>query len=140
VYYSCGKQRGEIQVKIPQDLKDFLLPKREKIQWTWQRVFLLAIAILVFVDSLIVPYSPGLDPGRSGAGLLFLILAFRAESRSKLPTAVVVMGTLLAALISCMNHGLVRSPSLVWTPLGILLLLLVVFWGRGKREPAKSGG
>jgi hypothetical protein len=127
-------------VKITQRWRDFFLPKREKIQWTWQRVSLLVIAILVFVDSLIVPYSPRLDPGRSGAGLLFVILVFRAESRSKLPTAVVVIGTLLALLVSCMNHGLLRSPSLVWTPPGILLLLLVMIWGRGKREPAASAG
>ena len=138
MYYSFREQRGEIPVKITQRWRDFFLPKREKIQWTWQRVSLLVIAILVFVDSLIVPYSPRLDPGRSGAGLLFLILVFRAESRSKLPTAVVVIGTLLALLVSCMNHGLLRSPRLVWTPLGILLLLLVMIWGRGKREPAAS--
>jgi 4-amino-4-deoxy-L-arabinose transferase-like glycosyltransferase len=81
-----------------------------------------------------------LDPGRSGAGILFLIVGFRAVSRSELPTSVVLMGTALAALVSCMNHGLVRSPSSVWTSLMILLVALVQFWGRGKRQPVKSEG
>ena len=103
-------------------------------------MFLLAVAILVFVDLLIVPYSPSLAPGRSGAGILFLIVGFRAVSRSELPTSVVVMGAALAVLVSCMNHGLVRTPSPVWTPLGILLVALVLFWGRGKREPVKLEG
>ena len=98
-------------------------------------MFLLAVAILILADSLIVPYSPSLDPGRSGARILFLILGFRAVSRSELPTSVVVMGAALAALVSCMNHSLVRSPSLVWTPLVFLLLALVLLWGRRKREP-----
>ena len=134
------KHRGGIQVKMKQSWEKFLLPKSAKIQWTWQRIFLLAVAALVFVDSLIVPYSPSLDPGRSGAGILFLIVGFRAVSRSELPTSVIVVGAALAALVSCMNHGLLRSPSPVWTPLMILLVVLVAFWGRGKREPVKSEG
>lgn len=103
-------------------------------------MFLLGIAILAFVDSLIIPYSASLDPGRSGEGMLFLILGFRAVSRSEPPTSVIVAGAALAALVSCMNHGVVRSPSPFWTPLVILLLVLVLLWGRGKREPAKSEG
>ena len=138
--YSSETERGEIHLKISQRREQFLLPKWEKVHWTWQRVFLLAVAVLVFADSLIVPSSPSLDPGRSGAGMLFLILGFRAVSRGELPTSVAVLGAALAALVSCMNHGLLRSPSLVWTPLAILLLALVAFWGRGKREPVKSEG
>jgi hypothetical protein len=139
VCYSGGKQRGEIQLKVSQRWEKFLLPKWEEVHWTWQRVFLLAVAVLIFADSLIVPYSTNLDPGRSGAGILFLILGFRAVSRNELPTSVVVTGASLAALVSCMNHGLVRSPSLIWTPLGILLLALVLFWGRRKRKPKTAG-
>lgn len=121
-------------MNIPQSWKKFLLPKSEKIHWTWQRISLLCVAVFAFLDSLIVPYSLNLDPGRSGAGVLFLIVSFLAVSKAELLTSLLLIGTVLTALVSCMNHGLVRSPSLFWTPIGILLLALVLLWGRGKRE------
>jgi hypothetical protein len=110
------------------------LPRWEKTEWTWRRIFLLSVAVILLIDSFFVPFSRHLDPGRSGEGILFLIVGFRAASKSELPISVVVMGTCLAALAISMNHGLLKSPSLVWTSLAILLTALVFFWGRGNHK------
>jgi hypothetical protein len=59
------------------------------------------------------PISRDVDPGRAGEGVLFLILGFRAVSRSELPISVVMAGTCLAAISASLNHGLLRSPSLI---------------------------
>jgi hypothetical protein len=32
-----------------------------------------------------------------------------------------------------MNHGLLKSPSLLWTVITFGLLAMVMFWGRGER-------
>lgn len=108
----------------------FFLPRWEKTEWTWRRILLLSVAVILFIDSFFVPFSRDLDPGRSGEGILFLIVGFRAASKSELPVSVVVIGTCLAGLVISMNHGLLKSPSLVWTSVGILLTVLVLFWGR----------
>jgi len=115
-----------------------LLPRLAKTQWTWKAIFLLSVAVFSFIDSWFIPSSQKLEPGGSGEAALFMIIGWRAVSTSELPISVVVMGTCAAALTSGMNHGFLKSPSLVWTPLGILLTLLVAFWGRGKREQAVS--
>ncbi len=130
---------GNGRVKTEQTWKRFLLPKWEKRQWTWKMIFLLGVAVFSAIDSLFVPFSRDLDPGRSGEGVLFLIIGFRAVSRSELPTSVLVMGTCLAALTSCMNHGLLKSPSLVWMVIAVFLLLGVMFWGRGNRPKIENG-
>lgn len=55
-------------------------------------MLLLAFAVSLFADSFIVPLSRDVDPGRAGDGMLFLILGFRAASKSELPLSVVVAG------------------------------------------------
>src|SRR5258707_9147880 len=123
---------GNGRVKTEQTWKRFLLPKWEKRQWTWKMIFLLGVAVFSAIDSLFVPFSRDLDPGRSGEGLLFLIIGFRALSGSELPTSVVVMGTCLAALTSGMNHGLLKAHNFVWMGTAFFLLAMVMFWWRGK--------
>ena len=96
-------------------------------------MLLLCVALFLLVDSFLVPDSQNLDPGRSGERVLFLIIVFRAVSRSALPTFVVVIGTFLAALVSCMNHDVLNSHSLVWM---VLLLAIVMLWKRDGRTQA----
>jgi hypothetical protein len=103
-------------------------------------IFLLCVAVFSAIDSLFVPFARDLDPGRSGESVLFLIIGFRAVSRSELPTSVVAMGTCLAALVSAMNHGLLKSPSLLWTIIAFGLLAMVMFWGRRKPEQSQAEG
>jgi hypothetical protein len=100
-------------------------------------IFLLCVAVFLFIDSFFVPFRQDLDPGRAGEGIAFLILGFRAAANGNLPIPVVVMGTCMAALVSSMNHGLLKSPSVLWTSIGVLLMALVMFWGRGRRKEAK---
>jgi hypothetical protein len=97
---------------------------------TWRRMSLLCIAIFTFVGSLFIPVFRDVDPGRASEGILFLVLGFRAASKSELPTSVVVAGGCLAALVSALNHKLLVSPSWIWTPLAFILLAFVMFWGR----------
>ena len=95
---------------------------------------LLSVAVLSLIDSLLIPISRDVDPGRSGEGFLFLILGFRAVSRTALPTSVVVVGGCLVLLVSALNHRLIRSPSWIWMPAVLLCLAFVLFWARGKRS------
>jgi hypothetical protein len=127
-------------VKPEQKWKRFFLPKWEKRQWTWKMILLLCVAVFSAIDSLFVPFARDLDPGRSGESILFLIIGFRAVSRSELPASVVVMGACLAALVSAMNHGLLKSPSLLWTVIAFGLLAMVMLWGRGERTQNKAEG
>jgi multisubunit Na+/H+ antiporter MnhE subunit len=90
------------------------------------------------VDSFFVPISRDVDPGRASEGILFLILGFRAVSRSELPLSVLVAGGCLSALVAALNHRLIVSPSLVWTPVAIVLLVFVMFWGLRKRSESRS--
>ena len=103
-------------------------------------IFLLCVAVFSVIDSLFVPSTRDLDPGRSGESVLFLIIGFRAVSRSELPTSVVVMGAFLAALVSAMNHGLLKSPSLLWTVITLGLVAMVMFWGRRKPMQSQAEG
>jgi hypothetical protein len=123
-----------MKLKDPETWGEFFLPKWKGVKWTWKRWLLLAFAISMFVDSFIVPFSRDIDPGRSGDGMLFLILGFRAASSSELPLSVVVAGGCLILLTLALNHGQLRSPSLIWTPIAVALLVFVVFWGRRKAK------
>jgi hypothetical protein len=116
-----------------------LLPKWKGVEWTRRRLFLLALALALFVDSFLVPFSRDVDPGRAGDGMLFLILGFRAASTSELPLSVVLAGGCLTALTLFLNHVVQKAPSFVWAPIAILLLVFVMFWGRGKRGKSNSG-
>src|ERR1700757_407983 len=93
--------------------KEFFLPKWEKRLWTWRMILLLSVAVFSAVDSFFVPISRDVDPGSRGGAALFLIFGFRALSRSELPILVLAVGTCLAVLVSCFNHGIVKS-SPVW--------------------------
>ena len=126
-----SSEGGAQSMKTQRTWERILLPRLEKTQWTWNRIFLLCVAVFLFVDQLFIPASRNVDPGRSGEGILFLIVGFRAVSGRKLPISVVIAGTCLAALTSSANHGLLKSPSLAWTSLGILLMVFVMFWNRG---------
>jgi hypothetical protein len=113
--------------------KEFFLPKWQKRRWTARMIFLLSVAVFSAVDSFFIPISRDLDPGSAGEGMLFLILGFRALSRSELPILVLASGTCLAVLASCFNHGIVRA-GMAWMWLMVPLLFVVLFWGRGKRK------
>lgn len=127
-----------MKIKNLENSEETLLPKWKGVQWTWERWLVLAFAISMFADSFLVPFSHNADPGRAGDGLLFLILSFRAASRNELPLSVVVAAGCLAALTLALNHGLLKSPSLVWTPIAIVLLVFVMFWGRRKTAGVSS--
>ena len=114
------------------------LPKWRRVPWTWKRNLMLAFAASVLVDSFFVPFSRGVDPGGAGDGVLFLILAFRAASRRGVSLPVVFIGGSLTALTLALNHRLLRSPSPIWTPLAILLLLVVIFWRPRRGVPHKG--
>jgi hypothetical protein len=111
-----------------------LLPSWKPTRWTWSKIFLLAFAVFSLVDSLFIPMSRNVDPGRASEGILFLILTFRAASRQDLPTSVLFAGGFLSMLVAGLNHGLITSPSLLWTPLVFILLVYVMLWGRRKRK------
>jgi hypothetical protein len=115
-----------------------LLPKWKGVEWTRGRLLLLTFALSLFVDSFLVPFSRDVDPGRAGDGMLFLILGFRAASRSELPLSVIIAGGCLTALTLFLNHVVQKAPSFVWAPIAILLLAFVMFWGRGKRGKSNS--
>lgn len=121
-----------MNVKIPRTRREWLLPKAKGVKWTLARWLLFAFAVVSLVDSFFVPFYGNLDPGGSGAGMLFLILGFRASSRRKLPVSVIAAAGCAVALVLALNHRLLKSPSWVWTPLAIFLILFIVFWGRGK--------
>ena len=122
----------------PAQWQKMLLPSWPPTEWTWRRVSLLAMAMFSLVDSFFVPISRDVDPGRASEGILFLILGFRAVSRSELPLSVLVAGGCLSALVAALNHRLIVSPSLVWTPVAIVLLVFVMFWGLRKRSESRS--
>jgi hypothetical protein len=121
-----------MKLKDPATWGEVFLPKNHRVTWTSRRWVLLAFAIAMLIDSFLVPFYGPLDPGGSGAGMLAIILSWRASSKRKLPRSVVVAGGCTAALTLALNHGLLKSPSAVWTTLFILLLIFVLFWGRGK--------
>ncbi len=110
------------------------LPKWKGVEWTPRRWLLLAFGLAAFVDSFLVPLSRDVDPGRTGDGMLFLILGFRAASTSELPRSVVVAGGCLAALAIALNHGLRETPRFLWAIIGIFLIAFVMFWGRRRKE------
>jgi hypothetical protein len=119
-----------------------LLPKWKswsKSEWSWRRTSLLVMAGIALVDSLFIPMSRDVDPGRSAEGILFLVLGFRAASRRiDPPGSVVIAAAGLVALTASLNHMLLKSPSWIWTPAGFLLLAFVMFKGRGKPRVAKK--
>jgi hypothetical protein len=67
-----------------QSFDDVLLAKWKswsKSEWSWRRTSLLIMAGIALVDSLFIPMSRDVDPGRSAEGILFLVLGFRAAAR-----------------------------------------------------------
>lgn len=121
-------------VKDPESWGEKFLPRWKGVEWTPRRWLLLAFGLAAFVDSFLVPVSRDVDPGRAGDGMLFLILGFRAASRSGLPLSVVFAGGGLAALALALNHGLLETPRFLWAIVGIFLIAFVLFWGRRPKE------
>jgi len=119
---------------------EFFLPKWKPLNWTVGRILLLAIAAASFIDSLFIPLSRDVDPGRSATGLLFLVLGFRAVSKIEPARSILSAAACLTILISLLNHGILRSPSLVWTPIVIGLLFFVALWGRQKKTSSADPG
>jgi hypothetical protein len=123
----------------PKSWGEKLLPKWRGVEWTRSRWLLLAFALSLFADSFLVPLSRDVDPGRAGDGMLFLILGFRAASRSELPLSVVVAGGCLTALALALNHGMRETPRFLWAIVGIFLIAFVMFGGRRRRDkPAEA--
>lgn len=118
--------------------RDALLPKSKRVKWTWKKCLLFAFAISMLVDSFLVPFHGEVDPGGAGAGMLFLILGFRAASASNLPLSVVLAGGCSVALTLAMNHRVLKSPSILWTSIAIVLTLIVAFWGLVKPNQCKT--
>lgn len=114
----------------PGKWSDVFLPQPKRVNWTWKRWLLLALATCVFVDQFFVR---GYDD-RSAEGILVLILAFRAVPKSELPVLVLVAGAAAAVLTSATFHQLLGATSILWTLVIGLLVLTVMFWHRGKRE------
>jgi hypothetical protein len=113
--------------------REFFLPSWDPIKWTAERVLLLCVAVAVLIDSLLIPVSSDVDPGRSGAGILFLVLGFRAASKIKPGKIVLGAGLCIAMLTSLLNHRVLKASSWIWTTAGIILVVIVTFWGRGKK-------
>lgn len=128
-----------MRFKDPEGWGEKFLPRWRGVKWTRRRLFLLAFAFSLFVDSFLVPFSRDVDPGRAGDGMLFLILGFRAASTSELPLSVVIAGGCLTALTLVLNHVVQKAPSFVWAPVAIFLLAFVMFWGRRKKDKSTSG-
>jgi hypothetical protein len=116
------------------------LPKWKGVEWTSRRWIVLASGLSLFVDSFVVPLSRDVDPGRAGDGMLFLILGFRAASKSELPLPVVVASVCLTALALALNHGLPETPRFLWATVGIFLIAFVMFWGRRRKEMPRESG
>lgn len=110
------------------------LPKPRYPRMTWKRWLLLTFAMSIFVDQFFVRgyYN------KSDEGILVLILAFRAVSRSELPIFVLIAGAVAAALTSATSHGLLRASSIIWALAIGLLLLVVMFWHRRKPDQIES--
>ena len=119
-------------------MRTWLLPSWVATRWTRGKILLLVFAVFSLIDSLFVPMSRDVDPGRSSEGILFLILTFRAASPTELPLSVLIAGGLLSALVAALNHRMLTSPSVVWTPLGFALLAFFLLWGRRKPKGSHS--
>lgn len=115
------------------------IPHLRKAQWTWIRLSLLAIALFSLIDSMFVPLSRDVDPGRASERILSLILAFRATSVTEPSVPVLVAGVLLAAEVSALNHLVLPPWSFIWTPVGLFLLILfMVSFLIGKHNPGPT--
>lgn len=113
--------------------QEFLLPRWKGKHWTWKSYFLLSLGVFSFVDSMFIPISHNVDPGRSGERMLLLILGFRAAYKNEPPLSVLTAGAALAALAASLNHGLVKPfPFWISAALSILLPAFVIFWGRAE--------
>jgi hypothetical protein len=98
------------------------------------------MAGIALVDSLFIPMTRDVDPGRSAEGISFLVLSFGAAARRiDPPASVVIAAACLIALTASLNHMLLKSPSSIWTPAGFLLLAFLMLGGQtaGSQE-AKS--
>ena len=122
--------------------REILLPKPKRVKWTWKRWLMLAFSIALLLDSFFVPFHGNVDPGGAGEGMLAILLGARGASICELPLSVLISAGAVVALAVASDHRLLTSPSMIWTPLGLLLALVVLFWGRGKRDqadPSSSG-
>lgn len=124
--------------KTPTTWREMLLPKPKRVKWTWKRHLLLAFSIALLLDSFFVPFHGNVDPGGAGEGMLAILLGARAASICELPLSVVISAAAVVALAVASDHRLLKSPSMIWTPLGILLVLVVLFWGRGKPDQIET--
>jgi hypothetical protein len=120
--------------KAPAVWREMLLPKPKRIKWTWKRWLLLGFSLALLLDSFVVPFHGNVDPGGAGEGMLAILLGARAASICDLPLSVLVSAGAVVALAVASDHRLLKSPSMIWTPLGIALVLVVLLWGRNRPD------
>lgn len=119
-----------MKFKDPASWGKTFIPKPKYPRMTWKRWLLLAFAIALFVDQFFVHGAYD----KSDDGIVFLILAFRAVSRSELPIFVLITGTAAAVLTSAVGHHFLRDTGLLWTVAIGVLLLVTMFWHRCTRD------
>ena len=117
---------------------EFFLPKWTPKQWGWRSITLLSIAVISLIDSLSIPMSRDIDPGQVGEGALFFILGVRAAYKKDPPLSVVIAGALSFTLDAALNHRLLKPfPFWISAPVALLLVIFVVFWGRGESKGSR---
>jgi len=89
---------------------------------------MLAAASLAAPDVLFARFDR--DPGPRGISALFLVIGFRALSKTDPPIPVVAASALLTALVLFLNHSKVSCPRYICLTMVAAMLLTILFWGR----------
>ena len=97
---------------------------------------MLAVASLAASDVLFADF--GRDPGPRGIAALFLVIGFRALSKTDPPIPVVAASALLTALVLFLNHSKVSCPRYICLSVAAAMLLTILFWGRSGRTHRRS--
>ena len=98
------------------------------MKFTWPRAILLAVSVFSLIDSQIIPRNA--DPGAHGDVMLFFVLGYRAVSKREPPMTVVTLGAVLTIFIAAVNRGVFGCKHVLCILLVVLVLLLILFWGR----------
>jgi len=123
-----------MKLKHPAAWGKIFLPKPKYPRMTWKRWLLLAFATALFFDQFFVHGVYG----KSDDGIVFLILSFRAVSKSELPVLVLITGAAAAALTSAVGHHFLGAGSLFWAVAIGVLLLVTMFWHRYTRDDTEG--
>jgi len=90
--------------------------------------FLLALALIVFADVLVVSRSGKPDIAISSGSIIVFVL--RGLNLREQSTGIVVVGILFALWVLADNGGLLESSWSLWTLVGFVLALLYALWER----------